>query len=651
MLNKKLEGENFMLEYLFQPFTIKNVTFPNRIVVSAMVTNFCNADGSASERYIAYHEEKAKGGFGMIITEDYAVSVKGKGFRNVAGIWNKELKDSHKKLTERVHKYDSKIIAQIYHAGRQTHQGVTGYPPEAPSPVPCPANRQIPHELTKREIQEIIKDFGTCAKRCKEAGFDGIELHGGHGYLIAEFMSSYSNKRTDYYGGSLTNRMRFVKEVIAEVRKQVGNDFIVGFRISADEMVPGGRTKEDTKTIAIMLEGAGIDFLHISAGVYGSSYAIAPPQAVNHGWLTDFAKEVKELVRIPVITVGRINDPFIADQIIRSGKADFITMARASLCDPHMPEKAKCGDFDSIRYCIGCSQGCMGVLLGDKPIRCALNPLMGREYEFAGRKAITTKKVMVIGGGPAGMQAAITAAEQGHRVQLYEKNDKLGGQYRVAAIPPNKGELASFIFWQSHRLQQLGVSVHMEMEVTSEFVKKSDADAIIIATGGTAIVPSIPGVTHANVVVANDILEGKTICGSKAIVIGGGQIGAETALHLAVHRKNVTIVEMTNILAPKETAHPREFLLKAIEDNKINVLLGSQVKEIKEKSIIVKVAAGQVIELSADTIILATGMKPVNYLADELKECDKQIITIGDAKEIRQVMDAVSDGFEAAMNL
>ncbi len=381
-----------MLDHVFSPYTIKNVTFPNRLVVSAMVTNFCNKDGSASERYIAYHKEKAKGGFGMIITEDYAIRVKGKGFSNVAGMWDDSLIDSHSELTRRVHQYDSKIIAQIYHAGRQTHQGVTGFPPEAPSAVPCPANKQIPHELTVEEIKDIEQDFADCARRCKQAGFDGIEIHGGHGYLVAEFMSSYSNKRIDQYGGSLTNRMRFPLEAIAAIRKAVGEEFIVGFRISADELVPGGRTKEDTKTIALMLEAAGIDFLHVSAGVYGSSYAIAPPQAIKHGWLTDFAKEVKEIVHIPVITVGRINDPLIADQIIRSGKADFVTMARASLCDPHMPEKARQGNFEEIRYCIACSQGCMGVLLKDKPIHCALNPMLGQEYKYINKQTDQFKK-------------------------------------------------------------------------------------------------------------------------------------------------------------------------------------------------------------------------------------------------------------------
>lgn len=640
-----------MLDHVFSPYTIKNVTFPNRLVVSAMVTNFCNKDGSASERYIAYHEEKAKGGFGMIITEDYAIRVKGKGFSNVAGMWDDSLIDSHSELTRRVHQYDSKIIAQIYHAGRQTHQGVTGFPPEAPSAVPCPANKQIPHELTVEEIKEIEQDFADCARRCKQAGFDGIEIHGGHGYLVAEFMSSYSNKRIDQYGGSLTNRMRFPLEVIAAIRKAVGEEFIVGFRISADELVPGGRTKEDTKTIALMLEAAGIEFLHVSAGVYGSSYAIAPPQAIKHGWLTDFAKEVKEIVHIPVITVGRINDPLIADQIIRSGKADSVTMARASLCDPHMPEKARQGNFEEIRYCIACSQGCMGVLLKDKPIHCALNPMLGQEYKYINKQTDQFKKVLVVGGGPAGMQTAITAAEQGHQVILYEKNNCLGGQYRLAAIPPNKGEITSFLYWQQIMLKKLGVNVILNQQVDKDMIENSDCDVVIVATGGKPIIPEISGVGSKNVVTACEILDGKVFCGQKAVVIGGGQIGTETALHLAVHRKDVTLIEMTNDLAIKETAHPREFLLKAVEDSTINVILNGCVKDIREDSVVVEIAKDQLIEVQADTVILAIGMQEENALSKSIVDCKKKIITIGDAKEVRQVMDAVREGFETAMNL
>lgn len=640
-----------MLDHVFSPYTIKNVTFPNRLVVSAMVTNFCNKDGSASERYIAYHEEKAKGGFGMIITEDYAIRVKGKGFSNVAGMWDDSLIDSHSELTRRVHQYDSKIIAQIYHAGRQTHQGVTGFPPEAPSAVPCPANKQIPHELTVEEIKDIEQDFADCARRCKQAGFDGIEIHGGHGYLVAEFMSSYSNKRIDQYGGSLTNRMRFPLEAIAAIRKAVGEEFIVGFRISADELVPGGRTKEDTKTIALMLEAAGIDFLHVSAGVYGSSYAIAPPQAIKHGWLTDFAKEVKEIVHIPVITVGRINDPLIADQIIRSGKADFVTMARAPLCDPHMPEKARQGNFEEIRYCIACSQGRMGVLLKDKPIHCALNPMLGQEYKYINKQTDQFKKVLVVGGGPAGMQAAITAAEQGHQVILYEKNNCLGGQYRLAAIPPNKGEITSFLYWQQIMLKKLGVNVILNQQVDKDLIENSDCDVVIVATGGKPIIPEISGVGSKNVVTACEILDGKVFCGQKAVVIGGGQIGTETALHLAVHRKDVTLIEMTNDLAIKETAHPREFLLKAVEDSTINVILNGCVKDIREDSVVVEIAKDQLIEVQADTVILAIGMQEENALSKSIVDCKKKIITIGDAKEVRQVMDAVREGFETAMNL
>lgn len=639
-----------MLKNLFSPIKIGNLEIANRLVVPAMVTNYCNADGTATERYIAYHEAKAKGGWGLIITEDYAVDPTGKGFSNVAGLWDDSQIVSHSELTKRIHKYQSKIFAQIYHCGRQTSQLIAGVKPLAPSPIPCPSMQEMPHEMSLDEIRAMVEKFGDCALRAKKAGFDGVEVHGAHGYLIAQFMSPYSNKRTDLYGGSLYNRMRFALEIIKNIRAKVGKEFPVGFRISADEFVPGGRTIEDTKIIAILLEQAGIDVIHVSVGVYGSVERIVPPAAVSHGWATDFAAEIKKVVNIPVITVGRINDPLLAEGILASGKADLIGMARASLADPALPQKAAAGEYDEIVPCIGCMQGCLGFLFADQPIKCALNPTLGRESEIQIKPAETGKKVLIAGGGPAGMEAAIMAAKAGHNVQLFEKTDRLGGQFLLASIPPGKGEISAFIAWQIKQLSKLNVGVHLNTGVTEEVIESFQPDVVIVATGGKPIIPDLPGIDKPNVVTVYNVLLGKVTVGSKVVVIGGGLVGAETANHLANHGKMVTLVEMLPEIAADELGIPRMYLLKALEAGNVTILTESTVKEILDDGVVV-VKGGKEEFIKADTIVLAVGSEPENKLESILEGKQLKVIKIGDAVKVRKVLDAVAEGYEAGMQI
>ena len=638
-----------MPKYLFTPMRIGKMEVSNRLVVPAMVMNFCNNDGTATEKYIAYHEAKAKGGWGLIITEDYAVDPRGKGFIGIPGLWNDDQIESHSKLPERVHRYGSKIVAQIYHAGRQTNHLVIGAQPVAPSPIPCPANQEIPHELTKAEIRNIVEEFGDCALRAKKAGFDGVEVHGAHGYLIAQFMSAYSNKRTDEYGGSLLNRIKFPLEIISNIRAKAGNDFPIIFRISGDEFVPGGRTIEDTKAIAVLLEQAGINAIHVSAGVYGSMQFIIPPSAVRHGWIADFAAEVKKVVSIPVITVGRITDPIMAETIIASGKADFVSMGRASLADPELPNKTSAKKFDDINYCIGCLQGCVGNLFKGNPGGCLVNPVTGRESEFALRPVDKKKKVFVAGGGPAGMEAAIVAAQRGHEVHLYEKSDRLGGQYLIGAIPPNKGEVDMFLAWQQNQLKKYNVNVHFNTELTVEIVEKEAPDAVIVATGGEPIVPDIPGKDKPNVVHANDVLLGNVNVGHRVIVIGGGMVGSETADHLANHGKEVTIVEMLPDIAIDEEAAVRYFLMKDLHDNGVKIFVNAPVKEILDDGVISEIDGAETKIGPADTIVMAIGAKSVNNLTKELEGEVPLVLTIGDALKVRKALEAVEEGYKAGL--
>ena len=638
-----------MLNSLFNTFTLKGKTVKNRFLVPAMVTNYCTEDGEATEKFLAYHEKKAEGGWGIIITEDYAVDPLGKGFKYVAGLWDDKQIESHKALPERVHKHGSVVLAQIYHAGRQTSEPVINAIPVAPSPIACPFSPNIPKELTTEEVKVLVGKFGDTALRAKKCGFDGVEIHGGHGYLIAEFMSPYSNKRLDEYGGNLQNRVKFPTEIIKDIRAKCGDDFIICFRISGDEFIEGGRTIEDTKAIVKMLEAAGIDMVHVSAGVYASADAVVPPSYTKHGWIADMAAEVKSVCNIPVITVGRINDPFVADSILEAGKADFVGMARASLIDPELPNKAKAGKFEEIRQCVGCNHGCLGLLFANEQIKCSLNPELGNEHETA-KKATSPKKVAVIGAGPAGLEAAIYLAKAGHSVSVFEKAAKAGGQFYLAAVPPGKGEISAFIRWQTTTAANLGVELNFNTEITADYFESNKFDLIIVATGAKPTLPPIAGVDLPHVVTANEVLAGTKGAGYNVVVIGGGSTGADTANHLAVHLKNVTLVEAAGAIASDKALAPRIHLMKSLEGRKVRILTNTSVKEIKADCVVVADATGTT-EIPADGVVIATGVTSDNTLANKLLEKGLPVKIIGDANKVGIVLDAVEQGYKVAASV
>lgn len=633
-----------MMKHLFTPMKIGSLEIPNRTVVPAMVTNYCNSDGTATERYIAYHEEKAKGCWGLIITEDYAIEPRGRGFSCVAGLWNDAQIDGHAELPRRIHQSGSKIFAQIYHAGRQTSQRVIGTKSVAPSPIPCPTNPlEIPHELTVAGIQEIVEQFGDTALRAKKAGFDGVEVHGAHGYLIAQFMSPYSNKRTDQYGGSLTNRVRFPLEVVANIRAKVGPDFPICFRISGDEFVTGGRTILDTKAIAVLLEEAGVDVLHVTGGVYASVDQFIPSAGMPHGNLVPFAAEVKKVVGIPVITVSRINDPLLAESVISSGSADFVGMARASLADPALPKKAAEGRFEDINPCIGCLQGCINLLFEDQPIQCMVNPALGCEIDLEIREAAEKQTVLVAGGGPAGMEAAIVAAKAGHQVKLYESRERLGGQFYLASMPPAKGEFASFTNWQITQLQKLGVEVELNTVVTQELVDAVGPDSVVVATGAKPIVPVIPGVERENVVNSFAVLSSKVaVCGN-VVLIGNGMTAVATANYLVNHGSSaVTIVET---LPGNGKPVPPLAALGHLLEKSVGVLSNLQVLGIEDDGVVV----GDGEMLPADYVVLSVGTESVNELSAQLEGKPYQVVTIGDASNTRNALAAIREGYMAGL--
>lgn len=645
-----------ILEKTFTPFKIGNCEIPNRLVVSPMVANM-NPDkdcikGTATEQYIRYHEEKAKGGWGLIITEDYLTSPHAGGYPHIAGLYEEAQIASHKKFTDTIHQYNTKIFCQIYHSGRQSNHFVNGgVQPVSSSPIADAWNKELPRPLTVDEIQQIVRDFGITAKNVVKAGFDGLEIHAAHGYLIHQFLSPNSNKRIDEYGGTYENRTRFLREIMEEVRRVVGPDFPMQVRLSAQEFCEGGRTMFESRQIIRDIEGWGADALHLSASMYGTRAAqgIVPSFFQNHGWIVQFAEEAKTLVNIPVITVGRISDPLMVEDILVSGKADAVAMGRASLTDPHWPEKAKKGDFNDIRTCIGCLQGCTASTYQGVPLYCLVNPELGHEYETDYSMAAKPKFIVVAGGGVGGMEAARAAALKGHKVSLYEASSELGGQFVTAAYPPNKGEFATYPAWLLRQLKKLNVDVILNTPVTAELVKKLNPDKVIIATGAKPIIPNVPGINLPNVVTAEDVLRGRADTGMNVLVAGGGMIGSETAAYLCVQCKSkVTVVEMLSDIGLEMEAGIRDDLKTLLLKYFVDIKTGTKLAGVTAEGALIQ--KGDTITLfPCDTIVLAIGTRAYNPLEEELKGiCD--IVVAGDAVKARKAIQASREGFLAGIN-
>lgn len=640
------------LKRIFEPITINGTTFRNRMVVSAMVTNYCNEDGTPSEKFMAYHEHKAKGGYGIIITEDFAVTRTAGASKTLAGIWNDCQIKPWKVFTDRIHNAGAKTIAQIYHAGRQTSSQITGEQPIAPSAIKDPTMPEMPREMSTEEIHRLVQAFADAAVRAKKAGFDGVEIHGAHGYLINEFVSPFSNKRCDEYGGSTENRTRFPREIIQSVRKAVGSDFPIFYRMSSEEYVPGGLEIEEAKLIAKLMEDAGADCIHCSQGVFATGHIIIPPAPVPVGGFVHHAAALKSVVNIPVIAVGRINDPMLAESILASGSADLCTMARASLADPEMPEKAKRGECAAILHCIGCVQGCAGEHEKGNPIRCLVNPLTGMEDEYDLTPVATPKSVVVVGGGVSGCEAAIAAAQKGHHVTLLEKSNELGGQWIAASIPMAKGDFSSFIVWQKYMLKKLGVEIKTNTEVTRELLDQMAPDAVILATGSNPAMPPIKGLREYGVV-AQKVLRGEAQTGDKVVVIGGGLVGAETADYLAEHGcSDVTIVEMLPQIVKDGEPAPTYYLKKRMSEYGVKVLTSAAVQEVKENAVVYK-KDEQFVEINdVDTTVIAIGVRANTVLEEALKGCTYKVVSVGDCHErAKNGYRGIQEGYEAGLRI
>jgi 2,4-dienoyl-CoA reductase-like NADH-dependent reductase (Old Yellow Enzyme family)/thioredoxin reductase len=532
---------------------------------------------------------------------------------------------------------------QLHHAGRQTSAKVIKKKPIAPSNLPCPTISGEVEPLSKEGIQGLVHDFGEAARRAVEAGFELIEIHGAHGYLVNQFLSGFSNVRDDEYGGDVAGRSRFALEIIREIRKTIGKEFPLSFKISAQEFVPGGLTTKESIEILKILIPAGLDIVQVSAGNDATPEWICQPMFMDKACLADSAAEIKRALNVPVMVVGRINDPIVADSIIRNGKADLVCIGRGLLADPEMPKKARQGKLDDIRICIACNT-CMESIFRKGRVECLVNPTLGREKEMEIRPTRSPKKVMVIGGGPGGLHVAWVAAIRGHDVHLYEKASALGGQLILGSVSTFKRELLTLIEFHIKQVAKSGVKTHLKFEVTPETIKAERPDVVVLSTGSIPSKPQIPGIEHAIVYGLPDVLNGKRPTQLKTVVVGGGATGCEVAHHLAENGCPVTIVEQLPKLAPQLESITRKVLLKKLKDFQVSFKTGHRLSRIEPNGVYVTAADGKEVFVEADAVVLAIGNRPDNTLYEQIKSFDIPVYQIGDCLEPRSAKAAILDG-------
>lgn len=638
------------LEKLFSPFSIGSLKLANRIVMPPMATNYATPEGFVTDRQIAYYVERARGGVGYITVEHTGIHQQGKASPKMLMIHSDENAEKIKNLVQAVHAAGGKIVVQINHAGRQTFSKVTGETIVGPSAVPVLPAMETPRELTIREIEDLVATFTIAAERVKNTGADGVELHMAHGYLICSFLSPFSNKRKDRYGGTIAGRARFALEVLRSVRQRVGSGFPVICRLSGDEYVAGGLNVEDTRQIAKLLEKEGADALHISACNAASGFLNHPPYYVTEGVFVHLAEAVKARVDIPVITVGRIRNPLMADQIIADGKADLISMGRALIADPRLPQKAKEGRLAEIIPCISCNK-CIQTLRMDS-VRCSVNPETGNEGRFRYSKADRSKQVWVIGGGPGGLKAAEIAALRGHQVKIFEKKNELGGRVRLGANPPQKQVLNEFIDYLVRRVKSLGITIEMGKAFTSDMLEPVKPDVVVVATGASPQFPNWKGIEESGALSVDDVLADGADIGARVLVVGGGGTGAEIADLLSEIGKKVTLVEMLEDIASDLVNHLQHYLKQRLTQKGVAVLTSTRVKALGKGYVMIEDASGVRKLDDFDTIVLALGSEKSNdTIYKNLAGKVSELHVIGDARQPREIVDAVYEGEEIAVKL
>ncbi len=650
--------------HLFTPLMIRNVTIPNRIFMSAHLTHFAEHN-LPSERHKYYYEARARGGAGLIIMEAQSISRHCWPVHNTCIVDTDAIVERYRDITDAVHKYETKMFAQLWHNGHHSFSRLSWLPVQSCSPVPCPVFGEVPKELDHDEIRMVIRQYADAAIRAKRGGFDGVEIHFGHGYLPQQFLSPYTNLRTDEYGGSFENRLRFGLEVIAAVREVVGEDYVVGLRMSADEFLECGLKLPDMLKAAQAWETTGkIDFLHVTVSTYKTGLVAIPPMGTPPRPFVWMAAEIKQVVDIPVFAVIKITDPHTAEEIVEHHEADMVAMTRALICDPELPNKAREGRVEEIRLCMNCNEGCWGHCERQLPITCAQNPEAGREKELMIRPAKRRKRVMVIGGGVAGMSAARVAALRGHEVSLYEKAPVLGGQILVASRAPLREDLRESVRNLEKELAVLRVPLHMGVEVTEEMVLDQQPDHVIVATGAVPIVRPSPEIVGpdmaieiapgAHVISAWHVLTGEEEAGDRVLVydVQTHVQGFAVADYLSNQGKKVELLLMGmrllwaafDVDSPTLGVHLLSLFNKEV---KLTFFTGVK-KALPGRCICYNPATFQETELSCDTLVLSYWRRANDSLYRSLKGKVPSLHAVGDCVAPRYMIHAIYEGYIAA---
>ncbi len=641
-------------EKLFQPIRLGKLEIKNRFVLAPMFRCSATGDGCVTEQTKACYEERARGGVGLVIIEETCVDAPtGQSIPGLVFIDDDKHIPGLKELAAVIRKHGARVAMQLHHAGRLAATHFTGCQGVAPSAIAA-LGRAIPRELSVTEIEAIVDKFAAGAERAQKAGYDAIEIQACAGYIFTQFLSSESNTRQDTYGGSLENRARLLLDTVAAIQKRVGKDYPLWVRLTAQQLhTENGITLAESQQLARWLEGTGIVALNVSADFHQSAMRMPwkvageklprPPMAHPPGFMVPLVAEIKKVVSIPVMAVGWLT-PETGEQALNEGKIDMVVMGRRLLADPDIPQKVAAGKTNEIRPCIGCLMCQVDI---DKAIKCTVNPSVSRELDYPIMPARNKKRVVVVGGGVAGLEAARVAARKGHTVVLYEKEPTLGGQLHIAARPPHKSVLNDVVEYYSIQMARLGVKVELSTEATPEVVLNASPDTVIIATGVTRSVPKIPGIEMSSVVDAADVLSDKVKVGSTAVVIGGGVVGLETTELLAEEGKKITVVEMLEELAAGMEKWHKLYLLERLNLLRVTILTKTKAEAIQETGLLVSSHDDAKQLLPADTIIASTGAVCNQALYQQLSG-KVTVYRVGDCAGPRRMLEATTEGFLAS---